>query len=89
MKDWQQKNQVDCGNKKSFPSFRLASDFNNRQHRRGSVLLAKGKKIEKMHVYKCKNCNEFHIGHATRNRQRLLRPQSRHAPPLEEYQIEE
>lgn len=66
-------NNRDCGNKRSFPSFRLASEFNNDMRKRNSIVAHKGKKIEKMHVYRCRNCNEYHIGHPPRTNQKYLR----------------
>lgn len=77
MKHWQENNQRDCPNKKTFPSYRLASEFNHRQSGRGGVFAAKGKKLEKLHVYRCTRCRQFHIGHATRHRRAggRLRPQ--------------
>lgn len=68
-------NQVDCGGKKSFASRRLAGEFNNRIKKRGSVIRAKGKKIEKLHVYQCNNCRQFHIGHGVRKPIRRLKYQ--------------
>lgn len=69
-------NKIDCGGKKSFTSRRLAGEFNNRMRRRGSVIRAKGKKIEKrLHVYQCKNCGQFHIGHGVRKPIRRLKYQ--------------
>lgn len=61
-------NHKTCEGKRSFPSFRMASEYNNRSRTRYFPRVKKGKKIEKLHVYRCKNCNEFHIGHARRKR---------------------
>lgn len=71
-------NSSDCPGKKTFPSYRLAAEFNNRQRSRGGVFVAKGKKVEKMHPYRCKSCNQFHIGHAIRTRPQRLHLQQRH-----------
>lgn len=72
-KHWERSNNDSCSRKKSFPSYKLAAEFNNRQFKRGSVIRAKGKKIEKMHPYRCKKCNLYHIGHDIRNRQNRLK----------------
>ena len=58
-------NKHDCSFKKAFPSRRLASEFNNKL-RRHSGLAFHGKKIEKLRVYRCKNCSQYHVGHAPR-----------------------
>lgn len=94
MNKWEANNRRDCGNKKAFPSYRLASEFNHRQSKRGGVFAAKGKKLEKLHVYRCTNCGDYHIGHATRHRRsggRLLPPRQygRYYPQVEEHQTEE
>lgn len=65
-------NKRDCVNKKSFPSYRKAAEFNNSLHKRGSVLSAKGKKFERLHVYKCASCRQFHIGHPPRTGRKYL-----------------
>lgn len=78
-KHYEHSNRKDCGGKKSFPSYREAAEFNNRMKRRGSVFVAKGKKIERMHPYKCKNCEHYHIGHEARSRGRH-RPEQRLRP---------
>lgn len=95
MNYWQENNSKDCSSKKTFPSYRLASAFNKSQSRRGGIFVAKGKKIEKLHVYRCKNCLDYHIGHATRHRRSggRLRPRF-HSPQSyelhqEDYQTEE
>lgn len=72
---YKQSNEQNCGSKKAFPSYRSAAEFNNALHSRGSALVNKGKKVEKLEVYRCISCKLFHIGHPprgtrTRNRQR-------------------
>ncbi len=65
---WKTSNQDSCPGKKTFPSYKLASEFNHSMKKRGSVVRAKGKHIERLQVYRCKNCHQFHIGHAIRTR---------------------
>ena len=69
---YEKSNVTTCIGKKAFPSYKLASEFNNRAFTRGSALRNKGKKIERLHPYKCKKCGQFHLGHAIRTRQRRL-----------------
>lgn len=61
-------NTQTCGGKKSFPSYKLAAEFNNKIFSRGSAIRNKGKKIERLHPYKCKVCGNFHLGHEVRTR---------------------
>lgn len=69
---WETSNKNTCNGKKTFASFREANEFENRVHKRGSVIRAKGKKIEKLHAYKCLSCQQIHLGHpARRSRPRL------------------
>lgn len=71
---WKKSNSKTCDGKKTFPSYRLAAEFNNRQRRPGSAFRSNGKELEKMHVYCCKRCHQYHIGHDVRNRRdRLVR----------------
>lgn len=60
---WELSNQANCDSKKTFLTWKQAQTHNNRMFRNSSVR-AKGKKIEKLHVYKCKKCGLFHLGHA-------------------------
>lgn len=62
----------DCGNKKAFPSYRKAAEFNNSIRKRTSPLRHRGVKLEKMHVYRCRNCSQYHIGHPPRTGQKYL-----------------
>lgn len=70
---WKNSNQLTCNGKLSFPSYRKAAEYNHHIHKRGSAARAKGKKLEKMHPYRCKRCNNYHIGHDIRNRQARLK----------------
>jgi len=63
---WEHSNQVSCPGKKAFLTWKQAATHNNRMLRPGSALKAKGKKVEKLHVYKCVKCKLLHIGHEPR-----------------------
>lgn len=52
-------NLKNCKTKLVFSSFAEASGFNKRSKRR----LRGSKKAEKLHVYKCLVCQQWHIGH--------------------------
>lgn len=82
---WEFSNRYNCNGKRSYETWKQAQTANNHVLKNGSTLKAKGKKIERLHVYKCKNCGYFHIGHAPRRVHPRLRPYSRR----EENQIEE
>lgn len=60
-------NKRNCGSKKAFSSFREAAEFNKPIRRRHI-----GKKIEKLHIYRCKHCDQFHLGHEPRQKQKYL-----------------
>lgn len=68
-------NEESCHGKKVFLTWKQATTHNNMILRRGS-LKAKGKKLEKLHVYKCKECKFFHLGHAIREPHRKIKHQS-------------
>lgn len=61
-------NDISCGGKKVFLTWKQAQTHNHLMRRRGSPVKAKGIKIEKLHVYKCKSCKYFHLGHPPRKR---------------------
>lgn len=75
---WELSNEYSCDGKKVFLTWKQAQTHNHKMGRRGSPIRANGKKIEKMHVYQCKKCKKYHIGHASRGRQRQS-PYSRQA----------
>lgn len=64
-------NEESCGGKKVFTTWKQAQTHNHQMFR-GSSLKAKGKKLDKLHVYKCKKCLHFHLGHAPRKRIKYL-----------------
>lgn len=72
MKRYVNANMRDCGNKKAYPSYRAACEMNNSLRRRGSAISHQGKKLEKLHAYKCANCRQYHLGHPPRKNQRYL-----------------
>lgn len=77
---WEDSNEITCDGKKVFLTWKQATTHNHKVRRRGSPLKLMGKKLEKMHVYQCKKCKKFHIGHPpTRNRKR---PYSRKASEM-------
>lgn len=67
---WAQSNEYSCDGKKVFLTWKQAQTHNNKMFRKGSPIRVMGKKLEKMHVYKCEKCQKFHIGHSARGRQR-------------------
>ena len=67
-KVWAESNYFTCESKKAFPSYREAAEFNNSIRKHGSIR-AKGKRIERMEVYRCIRCRQFHIGHPPRKNQ--------------------
>ena len=77
--DWEYSNELSCDGKRIFLTWKQAQTHNNKMSKPGSVLRAKGKKIEKMHVYQCKKCHLYHIGHDVRRRLRHRQPYSRRA----------
>lgn len=84
---WELSNEESCGGKKVFLTWKQAQTHNNKMFRRGSPLIAKGRKIEKMHVYRCKKCGHYHIGHAKRKfRPPVSRPPQRRIRPWEQHQ---
>lgn len=68
---WEKTNSENCDGKKAFSSYRLAAEWNNHVRKRGSALRYRKKKLEKLHVYKCRKCQQFHIGHAVRTNPRF------------------
>lgn len=68
---WEQSNHRTCPSKKTFLTWKQATTHNNMMLKPGSPAKAKGIKIEKLHVYKCKRCGLFHIGHPPK-KHRLL-----------------
>jgi hypothetical protein len=68
-KTYQKTNGENCRGKKVFASFAEGSAFNNHTKRalRGS------KRREKMRVYRCNNCRQWHIGHAPKLRSDRLK----------------
>lgn len=68
MTDYKKSNIDTCPGKKAYPSRRLATQHMHMIRSRGSRLRAKGKKIEKLEVYVCTNCNQYHLGHPPRRR---------------------
>ena len=58
--NYQLTNRTNCGDKRAYPTQREASEANNRH------LRALKNKREKLHVYKCLNCRQWHLGHAPR-----------------------
>lgn len=71
MATWESSNYESCPGKKTFLTWKQATTHNHMMSRRGSSVRAKGKKIDKLHVYKCKSCTYFHIGHAARRKRTL------------------
>lgn len=65
---WKDSNDNFCDTKKVFYTWKQAQTFNNSVFKRGSSIRAKGKKIERLHVYQCKKCQHFHIGHGARDK---------------------
>lgn len=72
---WKQSNAMTCGGKKKFDTWKQAQTHNHMVKSEGSSLRHHGRKIEKLHPYKCKKCGYIHLGHPTR------RPH-RQPPPL-------
>lgn len=56
---YKRSNQSNCGKKRSFNSFAEASGFNKRAVR----YLSGNKRRERLHVYRCNICRQWHIGH--------------------------
>lgn len=63
---WLKSNKFSCEGKLSFTNYYKAEEYNKRQQSRNAAVAKKGKRIEKLHVYKCEQCGRFHIGHAAR-----------------------
>lgn len=72
---WKKSNQYTCQGKTSFPSFRLAAEYNNHIRKPSSAARAKGKKLEKLRPYRCTRCYLYHLGHDVRQRQARLKRQ--------------
>lgn len=72
---WQSSNSFTCGGKKKFDTWKQAQTHNNMMRKEGSALRHKGRKIEKLHPYRCRKCGFIHLGHEPR---RPHRP----SPPL-------
>lgn len=56
---YKRSNRGKCHDKRVFSSFAEASGFN----KRASRWLRGNKKREHLHVYKCYDCQQWHIGH--------------------------
>lgn len=69
--DWDASNNASCGGKKIFLTWKQATTHNHMMSRRGSSVRAKGKKIDRLHVYRCNTCRYFHLGHAARQKRKL------------------
>lgn len=67
MLDYSITNKSTCGDKRAYPTQREASEANNRH------LRALKNKREKLHVYKCLNCRQWHLGHPPRKEKRGTR----------------
>lgn len=61
-------NRGSCDGKKVFLTWKQAQTYHNHITGRGSPLLAKGKKLEKLHAYRCNSCGKFHVGHSPRKK---------------------
>ena len=86
MRNWEKSNQEKCSGKKAFLTWKQATTENNRITKH-SGLRAKGRKIERLHVYKCTNCGLFHLGHAARRRRegKSFRPRLSELHPSGDY----
>jgi len=81
---WGKSNHYSCDGKRTFNSYREAQEWNN--HTKHSGLRHSGKRIEKLHSYKCTRCQLFHLGHAPRRRRMggLRMSDRRSSLPLQE-----
>lgn len=61
---YKESNVTNCPHKRTFSSFAEASAFN----KRSPYFLGGSKKREKMHVYRCNRCRQWHIGHSPQTR---------------------
>ena len=71
---WEESNEISCEGKKTFLTWKQATKHNHSIIKYSSVR-AKGKKIDKLHVYKCTKCHLFHLGH--QQRQHVTEPFNR------------
>jgi hypothetical protein len=58
-KRYKQTNSQNCNGKRAFNSFAEACSFNKRSGR----FVNGSKRREKLHVYRCDECRQWHIGH--------------------------
>lgn len=56
---YKQTNSHNCDDKRTFNSFREASAFNKRSRR----LIRGNKRKENLRVYRCYDCQQWHLGH--------------------------
>lgn len=68
---WEKSNNASCPGKKTFLTWKQATTHNHMISKPGSSVRAKGKKIDRLHVYKCSKCGLIHIGHAHRKKKGL------------------
>ena len=73
---YEESNERSCDGKKIFLTWKQATTYNHRMHRRGSPIRAKGGKLDKLHVYRCLKCKYFHLGHETHHTKHQLRRQT-------------
>lgn len=65
---YRETNGKNCQNKKTFNSYKEAATFNNAA---AAYHLSGNKRRERLHVYRCMNCRQFHLGHTpVRNRKK-------------------
>lgn len=65
-RSWDKSNEATCFGKKIFNNYGAALSYDRRMHKRGSPMIAQGRRLERLHPYRCLKCGKYHLGHPSR-----------------------
>lgn len=72
--EWKKTNLITCKGKNIFYTWKQAQTATNYPFKKRARLRSIGKKIERLHPYKCEACGNFHVGHPSRRGDRQPPP---------------